>query len=147
MKAGLIPRISFFSSEFTFSGKGSPPPCLLTRIAGASLLFFGLALAGPAAADPGIGPTSSASVGISVSVAPRYGLASGGSSTQSHQAATPGSYCIATNLSLAGLPVFVVRSGPDQREAVERLAGCEPGNSAVLRDAAQGLELLMVRPE
>ena len=142
---------SFSSGEFTFSGKGPSAAGISAPIARSGIILFGLLLAWPAAADPGIGPTSSASVGISISVAPQFRLGTGGWPRHVDRIATSGGFCIATNSRPAALPVLLVRSGPSQPETIEKLPECDLGGRAVtpvaVRRSGTSLELFILRPE
>jgi len=146
-------RKSGLSGAFTPIGKRQKAPRVLDAgpsIAAASLLF--LALAEPAAANPRIGPTSSASVEISVSVAPSFKLASSASARQELKTAT---YCIATNGEQMALPVLLVQA--NSGEALDPSAGTanplpwcnangRPHDQAYAEDRMRR-GLLLIRPE
>ena len=93
------------AGAFTQNGKCGKLPVqdVWPAAAATSLLLF--AIAQPAAANPPIGPTSSASVEISLSVAPSFRLASNASAGQERKAAP---YCIATNGEQMALPIMLV---------------------------------------
>ena len=133
-------EISFsqISGGFTFPAK--------RRVIGFCLLL----LAGPSLARPEAGPTSQASIDISVSVAPEYRLEASEPTALGWDWAT--SFCLATNGSPSILPVKIVRphSGSD-RESAEELGWCRSGGrlsgAGIEPDKARGLGLLMIRPE
>ena len=103
---------SGIAGAFTQNGKRGNPPCaqhVWPGFAAASLLLF--AVAQPAAANPPIGQTSSASVEISVSVAPSFRLASNASADQEPKAA---SYCIASNGEQMALPILLVPANDNE---------------------------------
>lgn len=145
---------SWLSGEFTLAGKRqrlfvSPPAA--PSVALALLLVF----AHPAMARSQIGPTSSGSVSISVSVAPKIGL--GTIVPPVDATAGPGSFCLTTNGRPMALPVMLVWT-PEQptiahgaQERAEQLRLCNVGGEA-LEDAVRRREslaprLFIIRPE
>jgi hypothetical protein len=136
--------------RFTFSGKGRAAVRAAAWPAAASTAFLALLLTGPAPARAEIGPTSSASVGIQISVAPKFGLAS---RPQAMASGFSGRYCIDTNGERMALPILLIQSSPGQsREASEPLPWCRPEGSAAVgnaeRDAGDRVSsLLIIRPE
>jgi hypothetical protein len=137
-----IRRKSSVSGPFTPTGKRGSRPRRARWIAAA----IGFLLAAPLAAHPQTGSTSSASVGISVSVAPSFKL------KPSEEAAQNGAgYCIATNGEHLSLPVLLVdpSGGQQSAGAASALPWCGAGQ-AELRDDATTLKpagLLIIRPE
>lgn len=108
------------SGEFTFPGKW-----------GAAVLVLAFGLAGPAAARPQSGPTSSVSVGISISVAPQYELKASAPMTPVQDNSDPTHFCLATNGRPTTLPVRLVgpASGSD-RAIAEQLDWCGSSDGA-----------------
>lgn len=140
---GLTSGRSGRKGKFTLSGKRGAVAVLLALSAPTVL----------EAAQPGIGPTSSARVGISVSVAAKFGLA-----TVRRQAGTAGareaaSYCVESNGRPALLPILLVR--PDQEkgeEAFGQLMTCDRASGQLGQESPPGTDarvqgLLIVRPE
>ena len=127
-----------------------------TAISSAGLIVMLLAVAEPAAARPQIGSSSSASVTISVSVAPHYGLRfqPAGSDPQSWS----GPYCMATNGPLPELAVYLLRlpagrwpaarRSPDK---IARLPWCRPGGPEISEmdrgERGEATPLLLIFPE
>jgi hypothetical protein len=155
-QVNLTHGISHFTGGFTFPGKyRSPASALELGTAAAMLMVF--AVAGPAAAVQQIGPTSSAIVGISLSVAPKYGLrdnAVGIDALESEAA----NFCIATNGRPTGLPIHlawqtvdVSAAGRNVAEAVAQLDWCAAGGRSIQSidrgDHGEEAALLIVRPE
>lgn len=149
---GLTRWQSCLAGRLTFSAKRQAALHRSSRHGSAGAAFLALALATPTVARGEIGPTSSAKLSISVSVAPKYGLRTTGVRAQAYSMARPERFCVATNGSRTALPILLVRSRLS-RESVEELRWCAP-NSPVA--AVQGDErgtdgaastLLIIRPE
>lgn len=94
-----------------------------------------------------LGPTSSASVQIRVSVAPRYAL-------KTAEGSTPGSYCIASNGPAPAFPVELVRQGHDGTQTGRSrfpIASCQmqlnAGEWTSGAPTEAGTKLLLVHPE
>ena len=102
---------SAIAGEFTLPSKRRAPlrPTWL-RSAAAILMLF--ALGEPAAALPQIGPTSSTSVSISVSVAAKYGLRVNDAGIRALESGA-GDFCMTTNGQPMDLPVHLVRRSVD----------------------------------
>lgn len=127
------------------------------RLAAACLVS---SLASPIAAKAPVetGPTASASIGISVSVAHRYGLAVGEHGSDLNQPGR-GRYCLASNGKEIGLPVMLISVPEGQRnehrlpsvEQAVQLAPCEstrrPLESAVSFDGPAGIREVIIRPD
>lgn len=140
--------------DFTL-GRAAPnaPAASRTLLAVISLVL----LASPAAAKaPPSGSTSSASIKISVSVAPRYQLYATGKSQSAGLANASGiSFCIATNGAKLLLPAELLR--PIEGEvgtsndgmAADRIlvASCGAPEPAKVPSPLQGAQLLIVQPE
>lgn len=107
------------------------------------------------------GPTASASIGISVSVARRYGLSVSGTAFEPQGLKQPvrGKYCIASNESEMRLPVMLIlvsgreqneNARPADRQAVQ-LVPCESSRrslgAAESFDGPAGIQEVFVRPE
>jgi hypothetical protein len=104
-------------------------------------------LSAPVAAQPQTGSTSSASVGISVSVAPSFKLMPDGPTVKNDAG-----YCIATNGEQMTLPVLLVEaSGGAQAAGVSNpLPWCDAGHAASQDDDAKTRKpavTLIIRPE
>jgi len=146
---------SGISGAFTQNGnRGNPPRAqhVWPGVAAASLLLL-FAVAQPAAAHPPIGPTSSASVEISVSVAPSFKLASNASASQEPKAAP---YCIATNGEQMALPILLVpASNSEARDSsggnANPLGWCGRDDGLQVSQARTGdgmpAGLVLIRPE
>lgn len=131
------------------------------RRASAAAALLLLALADPAAARaPHSGPTSSGTVNISVSVAPKYELKAGGPAIHALPpgASASGTFCIATNGQPTVLPVLLVSAsagpagaGRTAAETSVPLAWCDPdGGTPPAGRLGMGGEppaLLIIRPE
>jgi len=145
--------------EFTFrSNRRAWPFAISIRVAGivAALLLL---ISEPAAARTQMGSSSSTSIGISLSVAPRFGLRTSATpiGVKTTPTAQPDSYCMAANGPLTFLPVMLVRESAQSRpvrageERVEQLSPCKgiggPLESADSGDDAWMSGLLIVRPE
>lgn len=149
---------SLFFGELTLCGKRSRAPNrwgIGARQIGLCLLIVGLA--GPAPARPEIGPTSSVSLKISLSVAPRYGLGAGKPQLKASTLA-PGavaSSCLATNGGPITLPVMLVWSSETSvdmlggEEVEVPLAPCKADDGLFEGrfDAPAQTRPLIVRPE
>ena len=149
---------SCLSGLFTLRGKprtvARGEPSRLKAIGAAFLL----ASAEPAAARPQIGPTSSTSIRISLSVAPQYRLATDDPSLRTlGLAGEGGRSCLATNGQPTVLPVLLVRMNAAQtgsaptNEPAERITWCESDNEA-RPTAGRAVDRgqsgpLMIRPE
>lgn len=136
-----IRRKSSVSGPFTPTGKRGNRPRRARWIAAAGSL-----LAVPLAAQPQSGSTSSASVGISVSVAPSFKLKPSEEPTKNGDG-----YCIDTNGEQLFLPVVLVDPGRGQQStrAAEALSWCgadraAPGDQGKT-PATTGLRI--IRPE
>ena len=142
-------RILQFIGEFNFAGYREAPQSI-RRSAGHRAAFFmlvGLAL--PSAALPQIGPTSSASLGIAVSVAPKYELRTNKPRT-ALKSATAG-FCISTNGKPAHLPVLLIRQRADARtrpEAAAKIEWCAANgpNEKLISERGERV-LLIVSPD
>jgi hypothetical protein len=144
MQMGLTIGHFTLSGAFTLAGKcrarpGHGAACL----AAAAAALLAAAPARAAARDASIGPTSSASVEIRVSVAPGFGLKrfDGPFSTAG------GGICIATNGQPTLLPVMLIMDPGAVDPAAERhpLAWCHPGGHEL--EAGAGRGALIVYPE
>lgn len=145
---------SWLSGEFTVAGKCRR--LFVTPPAAASVaLVLLLAFADPAMARSQIGPTSSASVSISVSVAPKIGL--GTLAPPVDATVGPSSFCLTTNGRPMALPIMLVWT-PEQptlaregQERVEQLRTCNVGGGPVQgadrRGESLAPRLFIVRPE
>ena len=142
-----------FSGEFTLFGKPRLAPHRAAWLRSLSAALVAMALAGPAFARPELGPDSSASVAISLSVAPKYGLRIGGLPARTDEMTAPGRLCMATNAQPETLPVLLVETGPGSSgQAGEQLLWCALDGSAAVRVAKRGAgattaRLLIIRPE
>lgn len=156
--AATWPR-SIASGAFTLFGNRSYPTRFGLACSALLTLTLTLTLVAPAAAAaerPQRGPTSSASVKISLSVAPRYGLkrTSAAVGRQLAGAAGPGTLCISTNGPQTLLPVMLVRSAtgddgsPQSGDETDRLAWCGLDGGA-LENAPDRINggSLIIRPE
>lgn len=145
---------STLAAGFTFRGKRrltrkSPAPARRTLSIVLSFL-----LVAPADARSELGSTSSASVRISLSVAPKYAL---GITRPPIEAPTPvGSrtWCLATNGQAMTLPVLIIRSGPGQPSQDDGypLGSCSSDTTSVRASTLEGgggiePRLFIVRPE
>ena len=123
------------------------------------MLLMLCGLSAPAIAGPNIGPTSSAKIGISLSVAPRFTLAAAAPTLRAARSGEAGRLCIASNGQPMLLPVMLVRLPMDglpvsqvAGERVERLQRCDAARLDLL-EAPQASEfgeapaLLIVSPE
>jgi hypothetical protein len=148
---------SRLAGGFTLAGKrrASASARVGTWSVGAYLML--VALGAPAAAFPNMGPTSSASVGISVSVAPKYGLRANELGIRALEDGTAG-LCMATNGPPIDLPVRLVRQTADvssagwmAKGAADELHWCLAGGRAIESMApgndGEGTSLLIVLPE
>lgn len=125
----------------------------------AGCLLIGLAFSGSARAAAEMGPSSSASIRISVSVAPRYALRlATAASPVRLQHVEPSQFCLETNAIALHLPVMLIwlpghavsPSGPTARDnTVEVLpCGSHPGMvQAVSQPDQLTSGMLIVRPE
>ena len=145
------PGKSRLSGAFTPTGKRWKQPGIHHRCQGAvaaSLLLW--TFAAPAAAT---GPASSASVGISVSIAPSFRLASSGPTLQPSTGRAAGaSYCIATNGKPLSLPILLVQaSGSQPAETANPLPWCDDGIGRQpdqrVAENPRDFRLLIIRPE
>lgn len=140
--ARSIRRASSVSGAFTATAKiGSQSRHARWVVAVAAAL-----LAAPIAAHPQTGSTSSASVGISVSVAPSFRLMSNEPAAQ-HEA----DYCIATNGQQLTLPILLVDANGSQQatDPASALPWCGVGQGKFRDDAKRPRPpgILIVRPE
>jgi hypothetical protein len=152
MKNGNANRIGpGLFGAYTARGRRGSSPCApgAWQAAAASLLLVAMAV--PAAANPRIGPTSSASVEISVSVAPSFKLAS--REPLLGDSKKPANYCIATNGEPMALPVLLIQmdDGSGRDQAANPLSWCEAGkdlsqNQAHAHDRERNGPLF-IRPE
>ena len=104
-------------------------------------------LAAPVAAQPQIGSSSSASIGISVSVAPSFGLMPDGPGARDESG-----YCLATNGEQMTLPVQLVEtsSSEQEAEAIKTLAWCDDTRAERRGDVAKPKRagiIIIIRPE
>lgn len=141
---GYTLRAAPFSKAFTNSGKRCSSG-LLAKATGAVITLA--VLPDAAIANPQIGPTSSASVGISLSVAPRFELeANPTDAVIGLDAAGTGGFCIRTNGSPTLLPIMLVRDEV-AIQAVHKLAWCEMNGNSVQAGLGAGAGVLLIRPE
>lgn len=154
---GTARKKAHLSAKFTLGGKSKRAPFSgpgMTPTLIAPLLF--LALTGPATARQETGQTASASISISISVAPRFGLRAKPSSIQPLEdgAADGPGFCIATNGQYPALPVHLVRAKIEgkgfQAHQDELLPRCgassdRPKGSRPAKPLATGL--ILISPE
>lgn len=157
----LIRAKSCVSETFTISGKPRTPHLTGARRGRTSSLILLLVMATPVHARPQIGPTSSASVEISLSVAPNYALRTEEPAIRIPESGASGSgiFCIATNGQPMPLPIMLVRPLAGQAEAdgtatewTIELPWCGAGGAAVPAPADQGNDAMapgafIIRPE
>ena len=125
----------------------------------AGWLLVGLAFSGSTHAAPEMGPTSSATIRISVSVASRYALRGAvGSSQIGLTSADPGRFCLKTNTLALQLPVMLIwpsghgssTSGRAAKEIAIEVPPCGALGEmtpAVGRGDQPASGMLIVRPE
>ena len=162
MRHKVLRRVQeFLPGAFTLSGKcRAAPRDYSARFARTAIPLLLLAMGTPLAARPQIGPTSSTSLEISLSVAPRYTLESisAGLGPKQSGAAGSGALCISTNGPQTALPVMLVHpatSVPGSREhaaeRIARLAWCRPDGDRAQAEAGEvgssGQGPLIIRPE
>jgi hypothetical protein len=150
----------WLSVLFTLWGKAGPRPHgIAATMAKTAALLLILAPV-PAMARSEMGQTSSATIGISLSIAPKFGLGIPRLQTPilEHAAAGPGALCMATNGRPTLLPILLVRSpagkamaGNAEKESAQPLGWCASGSDIDAPRAGgewKGLSrLLIVRPE
>lgn len=141
------------AGRFTFFSKGRAALHRITALFGAGGLLL-LALTGPAVARSEAGPTSSASIEISVSVASRYRIEPIGTGTLRPGNPAAGPFCMATNGQAPPLPIRLVRAvdGPNAGEReLGLLPGCDGGDRTSQAEAkgiaGMAAGLFLVRPE
>ena len=122
-------------------------------------LLIALTFSGSAQALPEMGPTSSARIKISVSVASQYSLqAKGGSSRVGLTRTEPGAFCLKTNSARPQLPVMLTwhsaRDGTANDRATNEMAveiqpcGADPEMTSADARGNQPISgIIMVRPE
>jgi hypothetical protein len=157
-----IKRWAHGYGELEIARSGCPEVAPAPGRKSAGWLLIVLAFSGSAHAAPDAGPTSAASIKISVSVAPRYTLraaaAAAGSSQVGLERAEPGRFCLKTNALALQLPVMLVwqsghegsASGPAAKEKAVEVPPCDaPGEMTLevgrVDQLASGM--LIVRPE
>ena len=140
------------SDTFTPKGKRGTLPWIPNTGLGAAASFLVLLTSTtPAAANTEVGSTSSASVGISVSVVPSFRLAS--TEPLLDKSINPAGYCIATNGEPMTLPVLLVQAndGKVSDRSANQLPWCDAGTGRQQdqTDAnyRKPLRLLIIRPE
>jgi hypothetical protein len=139
------------SGAFTSRGKRGASTWFKGAWPGAAAFLLFLTLATPAAADPQLGPTSSASVGISVSVAPGFRLAP--TISMLEETNISAAYCIATNGAPTALPILLVQpnDGDAGDRPANRLPWCEAGKDPpqgqARAEVSSPAKLLIIRPE
>ena len=110
----------------------------------------------PAKARPALedgGPTASASIDISVSVAPRFQLAAAPRTSGSIGSSQAHGFCLASNAGETPLPIMLIwpSSGQAEPEKAIQLARCRPTPNRVDLPnhlaGASGEHVLIVRPE
>lgn len=142
-------RQPWFSGRFAFSGNGRAGLRVPAQLAGVA--FVALLLTGPAPARAEIGPTSSASVDIHVSVAPKFGLRV--NTRQAKDTAASGRYCIETNGKPVALPILLIQSGAGQSADTGQLlpwCGSESsvaGGNSEPSAGGRAPRLFIIRPE
>jgi len=154
-------QLSFTREKFTFAGeftspskrRAAPMPAWHHRAMAIAILF---AVGEPASAFAQIGPTSSTSVEISLSVSAKYGLmANEAGITAIENGAAD--FCMTTNGKPMDLPVQLVRRTAEEaaakqmfKEVAVQLDWCAAGrliNSIHRGNHREGAALLIVRPE
>ncbi|HET9398779.1 MAG TPA: hypothetical protein VFO45_08180 [Sphingomicrobium sp.] len=148
-------------AKFTLPGKRWAKPLTTAGLGrGAAVAVLLVALTDPAIAHNDTRPASSASVAITLTVAPTYELKAGGPSIQAARTGAAGGedLCIATNSEQPSLPVLLVRrpageqgtAGGDAERSAP-LPWCGPGGGGLsFRQFANEGEqpgLLLIRPE
>jgi len=148
---------SWFAGEFTYRGKRRTPASAPVGVRSIGAILMLVALGQPAAALPQIGPTSSTSVGISLSVAPKYGLRANETGIRALEDGASG-FCMTTNGQPIDLPVHLVRQTANEsaagrmfKETAAQLHWCAADGWAIESidrgDHGEEAALLMVRPE
>lgn len=143
--------------KFTYPGKRGKPALAPVGVGSVGAVLLLVALGEPAAAHPQVGPTSSTIVGISLSVAPKYGLRANEAGTRALEGGTAG-FCMTTNGQPMNLPVQLVRDRPGEpvagrtfKEAAAQLYWCTAGHRTIESidrgDHGEEAALLIVRPE
>ena len=147
---------SAVAGEFTFPSKRRASlRRAWSRSTAAILTLF--ALGEPAAALPQIGPTSSTSVSISLSVSAKYGLRANDAGVRVVEGGA-GGFCMTTNGRPMDLPVHLVRRTVDEpasgrmfKETTAQLHWCAAGGGATVSsdrgDHGEEAGLLIVLPE
>lgn len=146
-----------FAGEFTLPGKRRMHVAALIEVGIVAAIPMLLAFAEPAWALPQIGPTSSISIGISLSVAPKYGLNAKQAAIGAMESGAAG-FCMTTNAQPLGLPVHLIRQqahapapGQMAKETAAQLDWCAVGvrttESIDRGDRGEEAALLIVRPE
>ena len=123
------------------------------------MLLMLCGLSAPAIAGLNIGPTSSAKIGISLSVAPRFTLAAAAPTLRAARSGEAGRLCIVSNgqpmllpVMLVSLPMDGLPVGQAERERADQLHRCDAARLDPL-EAPQASEfgeapaLLIVSPE
>src|SRR5688572_27152010 len=161
-QTGCLGRKSRLSSKFTLRGRSNGPLRQFPgRLPAGSMLLMVCALSAPAIASPDIGPTSSANVGISLSVAPNFRLGAAAPAMRANGAgeAGPGRLCIASNSKPTLLPVMLLRLPMDglsvsqaARERTDQLHRCDGAGAGLPEvpqrsDIGEAPTLLIVSPE
>lgn len=137
------------------------PPGVCKSLLAAACLVSVFPVPGAAQALSESGPTASASINITVSVAKRYSLAASGgaSKPQGLKQAEFGQFCISTNGGETLLPVMLMWPTPDQAndselpqsERAMQLPPCgTSGHALIAADApgqARGIRAVIIRPE
>lgn len=125
----------------------------------AGWLLIGLAFSGSAHAAPEMGPSSSASIRITVSVASRYGLRpTAGTLNVRLKHADPSQFCLETNVTTPHLPIMLIwlpehevsASGMIAKENTVEVPPCGAHRAmfqAVGRRDHVASGMLIVRPE
>jgi len=147
-----------FTAEFTLCGKAGARRHRIAGEAAAVLLLMLTPV--PAMARSQMGPTSSATVGISLSIAPKYGLRVSSLQTPVPKLSTAGSggLCMATNGQPTLLPILLVRSRAGKsvaehagKESAEPLGWCASGSkidAPIASGEWKGMSgPLIIRPE
>jgi hypothetical protein len=137
-----------FITAFTNSGKWRRAGFCRMKAIGVAIAMA--ALSGTAIANPHIGPTSSASMGISLSVASRFELKANPTETAlGFKSSGPTSFCMATNGSPTLLPITLVWIEDRQvaPQPAERLSWCAWKDGPPQAGRGDRTGAILIRPE
>lgn len=148
-RTAFLGNRALLSGKFTLAGKCRSKPRPGWARVGRAMLLLLASVDAASAARLEAGPTSSATIGISLSVAPKYGPKA--SAPGIHGSVLSRRICLATNGRKTFLPVLLVQVGTGEnysgrgRERIGELGWCGSGYNLI--EAGKAAGPLIVRPE